>query len=273
MKSLLLSIYSLFALIILSGFVANAKQEIHHEFTQVPAGKKIEYFWSMPEGKGPWPLLILVHPNQDWPNKVGGAMFVDSGFLDLWVEKGWLTVSVSQPGFGKSDGPADFCGPESQNAAQSVIDKFQEMDVVKKGSTVIYGGSRGAVIAAILATKNEGLAGVVLRSGLYNFVDWYKAAPWYDSVKLTMLWELGWPSTDELKERSVLLSALTIKAPVLMLHGEQDERAPVQYAKDLATKIKSENGSVELHTFDSEHIVPQDKVRELMTTFLDKVKK
>lgn len=81
------------------------------------------------------------------------------------------------------------------------------MDIVKKDSIFVYGGSRGAVIAAMVATKDSRIAGFILRSGLYDFVDAYEKYPWYSSIKLAMIWEIGWNRPDALKERSALYFA------------------------------------------------------------------
>ena len=71
--------------------------------------------------------------------------------MKSWPENGWMTVAFSQPGYGASDGPADFCGPATQQAALEFINHIRTMNDVKKDSIVVYGGSRGAVIAAFAA--------------------------------------------------------------------------------------------------------------------------
>ena len=112
--------------------------------------KTIEYFWSQPEGKGPFPLLLLVHPDQDSP-KSGGRSFVDSGQLDYWSKKGFLTVAISQPGYGGSGGPADFCGPRTQQATLDLLKFFRSKTELVSTHTFIYGGSRGAAVASSTA--------------------------------------------------------------------------------------------------------------------------
>jgi dipeptidyl aminopeptidase/acylaminoacyl peptidase len=247
-------------------------EKISHEFiTDSDSKKKIEFYWSKPEGTGPWPILVLIHPHQEWPDKIGAKAFVNWKVLDNWTQKGWITVAVSQPGYGESDGPADFCGPESQKAVLEVMNHFRQMPIVKKDSMVLYGGSRGAVLASLIATKDSHLAGVILRSGLYNMADAYKRYSWYNPIKLTMIWEIGWNKEDELKNRSPIFEADKIKAPLLILHGDHDDRAPMQYAQALADKVKGSGGQVEFISFDSEHVIPKEKIDSYMEAFLKKV--
>ena len=81
-------------------------------------GKKVEYFWSEPESSGRFPLLLLIHPEQNSP-KLGGRSFLDMGQFDYWTKKGFAVAAISQPGYGSSEGSPDFCGPKTQ---QSVLD-------------------------------------------------------------------------------------------------------------------------------------------------------
>ena len=251
---------------------ARAASAIEHESIHSSnSNKKIEIYWSKPEGTGPWPVLVLIHPHQEWPHKVGAEIFVKNTSLTDWASKGFVTVAVSQPGYGLSDGPADFCGPKSQQAVIEVISYFRNMPISKKDQIFLYGGSRGAVIASIVAAKDPLLAGVVLKSGLYDLVDAYTRYPWYSSIKLSMIWEVGWNPQAQLKERSALFFADQIKTPLLIIHGTQDDRAGIEYAKSLADKVNGSGGNAELITLESEHIIPMEQIKTSMESFFKKI--
>lgn len=267
-----ITIYLLIVLFLAASPILADSTPIYETLVVPETSKKVEFIWAKPEGSGPWPLLVMIHPHQEWPNKIGASAFINNGALKIWPQKGWLTVALSQPGYGKSDGPADFCGPLSQQAAQTVIDHFRKMDIVKKDSIVVYGGSRGAVVAAIIATQDSRIAGFILRSGLYDFLDAYQEMPWYSSIKFTMRWEIGWNNTEGLKKRSALYFADKVKAPILLFHGEHDDRAPLKYAKQFTEKARANGADVQLITFNAEHIIPPQKIIENMEAFMKKLK-
>jgi dipeptidyl aminopeptidase/acylaminoacyl peptidase len=247
--------------------IAIAGANLHHDFLDSsPRSKKIEYFWAQPDGAGPFPLLMLIHPDQDSP-KIGGKAFVENGQVDFWTKKGFLTIAVSQPGYGGSDGPADFCGPESQHAVMDMLRYFIAKTNLVSKRVYLYGGSRGAVVASMVATQFPELRGIVLKSGVYDLVEWFEMRRWYDPIKLEMFWEIGWPTQDKLKERSAVYNADKIKSPILIIHGTKDTRAPLSIAEQLGEAVIKAGGVVEFKKFESEHVIPMSEIDELMDNF------
>ena len=145
---------------------------------------------------------------------------------------------------------------------------FQSVAGVDRHRMFVYRGSRGAVVASMVATNGLSLSGVILKSGVYDFVEWLRSRPWYDGIKLTMIWELGWLSEEKLKERSAVYSADKIKAPVLIIHGSHDDRAPLDIAEKFASKINGAGGNAKLIKVESEHIIPMPQVVGYMDEFM-----
>lgn len=252
----------LFSPLLVFGKTAPARDFLNSSADQ----KKVEFYWSKPEGKGPFPTLLMIHPEQD--SKIGGESFVKMGQFDYWNKKGFLVAAVSQPGYGGSEGPADFCGPRTQQATRDVIARLRTMADVDARHIFVYGGSRGAVVGSLLATQESNLTGVILKSGVYDFIEWSDSRPWYDMIKLTMLWEIGWLNEQKLKDRSAIYQADHIKAPVLVIHGVKDDRAPMVIAEKFVARIKGSGGSPQLIKVDSEHIIPMPQIAESMEKFM-----
>ena len=132
----------------------------------------------------------------------------------------------------------------------------------------MYGGSRGAVIASAIATRDPHLSGVILKSGVYDFPKWSSERPWYDMIKLTMFWEIGWLSEAKLKERSAIYNVKDIHAPILIIHGTKDTRAPISLAEEFSNAVNSVGGHAQIMKFESEHIIPMSEVDDLMYAFM-----
>ncbi len=131
------------------------------------SSKEVEYFLERPSGNGPWPTVVLLHGHQE-EAKPGGKDFVDWGVLEQLARRGYLAVAVSQPGYGQSDGPADYGGVFTQHAVAGVIAQLRATGLASPNRLLIEGISRGALTAGLIAAQDPSVTGLVLISGVYD---------------------------------------------------------------------------------------------------------
>jgi dipeptidyl aminopeptidase/acylaminoacyl peptidase len=227
--------------------------------------KAVELFWAKPEGNGPFPAILFIHGHQE-PSRPGGSVYAKTGRLTLMAKRGFVAAAMSQPGYGNSAGPPDFCGPFTQQAAFTALDFLRRETFIKPGKVALFGYSRGAIVAAMVATQDSALATVVLGAGAYDFFAWHPTIP---GIARNIAEEAG-TSPEAYLARSALYHAQTIKAPVLLLHGGADERIPVQQTEAFAEQLRSVGVTYRVKIFPAApHGIPIDELWREVDPFLE----
>ena len=138
--------------------------------------KAIELFWTKPEGEGPFPAVLFIHGHQE-TQRNGGEAYVLTGRLGIMARRSYVAAAISQSGYGNSSGPPDYCGPFTQQATLVAIDFLRRQPFVNPNKVALFGYSRVAIVAAMVATLDPRLAAVVLGAGAYDFFAWRPTLP------------------------------------------------------------------------------------------------
>jgi len=230
------------------------------------SNKKVELFWTKPSGDGPYAAVLLIHGHQI-KVRDGGESYVKAGFLGKMVSQGYVTAVISLPGYGNSSGPPDYCGPFTQEAVLVAINFLRKQTFIKPDKLAIYGYSRGAIVASMVATRDQKLAAVVLGAGVYDFFKWY---PTPDSIMNSNIKKEGGTSAEAFKSRSAIYHVENIKSPVLLLHGARDETIPVEQAEAFAEKLKANGIVFKMKIFpNAGHRIPNDELNREIDPFLE----
>jgi dipeptidyl aminopeptidase/acylaminoacyl peptidase len=201
---------------------------VQHEYV-TSNGKKVEYYWMRPDGPGPFPALIFIHGHQ-FGDRPGGRDLVDRGGLARFAAIGVVAVSLSQPGYGDSDGPPDYCGPATQDATLAVLGEVRRWSFVARDRIALYGVSRGAIVASMVETRDHDLAAVVLVSGMFDLERMHdrvrreeQTVPEVLGIADNIEREAG-TTAEAYAARSAARHAAEIQTPTLILNGAQDPR-------------------------------------------------
>jgi dipeptidyl aminopeptidase/acylaminoacyl peptidase len=249
----------------------NAAPNIRHIPHPDDSSKQVEFFVEAPCGRGPWPTIVLLHGHQEMP-RPGGKDFVEWGVLKQLSRRGYFAVAISQPGYGGSSGPADFCGVFTQHAVIGVIAKLRAEGLASPERLLIQGISRGALTAGLVAAQDSSVSGLVLISGVYDlpaYVNDPRPSLVKQFIVASLKTELG-GEADALETRSVMRGASKIKAASLILNGAKDERTDPNQAHLLADLISRSGGQARAIVYpEFGHKIPVEERNKEVDPFID----
>jgi dipeptidyl aminopeptidase/acylaminoacyl peptidase len=187
-----------------------------------------------PTAEGSFPALLLIPGYQ--------RTALDQIALGVVLAReGFAAVAATQPGFGKSQGKADYVGAGTLKALADGFQRLKREPYVDSSRMGIYGYSRGAMAASLLAVQLEGVRAAVFGAGIYDFRRAYEEVR-IEGIRRNMKAETGM-TEEAVRQRSSVFQMKNLKCPVLILHGEKDENVPVSQAlllRDELTALKKE---------------------------------
>jgi dipeptidyl aminopeptidase/acylaminoacyl peptidase len=210
-------------------------------------GEKVEAIAFRPVAEGKYPGVLLIP----------GYSRTARDYLPLglrFAREGFACVAVTQRGFGKSTGKPDFVGPKTVAALEAGFRKFRQEPYVDGTRMGLFGYSRGAMAASLLAVRmpDTGLRAAVFAAGIYDFQKAYDEIT-NPGIRANMEQEAGLTAA-AVRERSSLTKMADLVCPVLILHGDKDANAPVSQAHLLATRLTDLKKEFTLTTFpDRDH--------------------
>ena len=226
-------------------------------FDYVAGGSRVDAIAVYPLVEGKYPGLVLL-PGFEGTSKT--LMSVAAYF----AQKGFACLAITPPGFGDSGGKRDFMGPATIDAFAVGFRNFARAPYVDAKKMGIFGYSRGAMAASLLAVKvGKEARAAVFGSGVYDFKRAYHQTR-LDGIRENMKAETGMTET-AIADRSSVLQMEKLKCPVLIVHGAVDGNAPTNQAYVLRDRL------VELKKEFEFKILPDHVHGQLKSDFLDLV--
>lgn len=225
-------------------------------------GERVEAIAVRPQVPGRHPGLLLIP----------GYQRTARDYLPLALRlarAGYACVAVSQRGFGRSTGAPDFVGPATMRAIDLGFTRLRAATFVDSMRVGVFGYSRGAIAASLLATRRPDVRAAVFGGGIYDMASAYHeiGSP---VIRDNMNRESG-DTTAAFAERSSLGHMDRLGCPVLILHGGRDANVPVAQARMLEARLKQLHKDYEIRIYeDRDHNLGLPAILEATLDFFDR---
>jgi len=218
-------------------------------------GDRVHGFYTTPEGEGPFPVMMFVHggpTGQDvdaWDPEV--QAYVDMGFAVGLVNYRGST------GYGRAWRDrliGDIGAPELVDVNAGLAD-LAARGIADLERAVVGGWSWGGYITLMELCKHPekwlaGVAGIPVGDYELSYEDLSPELQAYDRALLG-----GRPDEvpELMRDRNPIYFADRVKAPVILLIGENDSRCPLRQAMAFVEKLRERNHPHEVVLFGTGH--------------------
>jgi len=210
-------------------------------------------FMNVPQGEGPFPVVLLLHGYVD-PARYNTLTYT-TGYADALARAGYLVI---HPNF--RNWPPSDSGPENYRVGQAVdvlnlLALVQSMggqpgplaqaDPQRIG---LWGHSMGGGIAQrVMAVSQEVDAAVLYGSMSGDEALNHQRILWFTNGARG-LWDEA-PPADALQRISPINYLNRTTAAVSIHHGDQDDQVPLAWSEDLCSRLQALNKAVECFTY------------------------
>ncbi len=231
-------------------------------------------FINIPDGEGPFPVVILLHGAV--PVSEYQTMDYTARYADTLAEHGYIAINPNLRGYPPSqDSDNDF-------GVGDTIDTLNLISLIRSQSG-IAGTLEKADKNRIGVWGHSMGGGIVLR--VLTIDKQIKAGLLYASINADEKVNLAYFGNDGRREKKIRISSLSLQkispvdhlkeitAPLSIHHGAEDTKVPVQWSHDLCSKLQALDKKPECYIYSGQSHTFQNSgdtlFIERMTTFFD----
>ena len=159
------------------------------------------------------------------------------GFVVIGSQYRGLRTRLLGPG--REPGNDEFGGKDVDDvmALFDIVDSLPYADPQRIG---LFGWSRGGMESFLVARQTKRVSTVVVGAPLLDLVDALKVRPETENLYQKLIPDYASNPDGALEARSAIrwVEKLPKDMPILLLHGDADERVPVQQSIDMAKRLK-----------------------------------
>ncbi len=197
-----------------------------------------------------YPFILEVHGG---PHAMYGQTFFHE--LQLLAAKGYVVLYTNprgSHGYGQQFVDAvrgDYGGKDYTDLMTAVDTALERYDFIDQDRLGVTGGSYGGFMTNWIVGHTDRFKAAVTQRSISNWLSFYGVS---DIGFFFTKWELGFDLLEDPKalwEFSPLKYAGDVETPLLILHGEQDLRCPIEQGEQLFTTLKHAGKETEFVRF------------------------
>ncbi|MEC1646947.1 S9 family peptidase [Bacillus halotolerans] len=190
------------------------------------------------EGKN-YPLILNIHGG---PHMMYGHTYFHE--FQVLAAKGYAVVYVNprgSHGYGQEFVNAvrgDYGGKDYQDVMQAVDEAIKRDSQIDAERIGVTGGSYGGFMTNWIVGQTNRFKAAVTQRSISNWLSFHGVS---DIGYFFTDWQLEhdmFTDTEKLWDRSPLKYAADVETPLLILHGERDDRCPIEQAEQLFIALK-----------------------------------
>ncbi|MDF2660353.1 MAG: prolyl oligopeptidase [Paenibacillus sp.] len=233
------------------------------KITYVSQGLKVKGYWAAPESREALPPLVYCRGG------IRSVGMVRIARIVTLARRGYSVFAPFYRGNDGGEGREDFAG-EDRFDLYNAIRLLRDLPQTRNDLPVLLiGFSRGAMMALLAAKECEGVGPVVVWGGVSDLLLTYE-----ERVDLRRMLKrvVGHPRKDEeaYRQRSPVCWADSIKSPVLIVHGSEDEHVGVEHAHRLAVALEAAGKPYALHVYQGRgHVFPREEDEQVLDSIFE----
>ncbi|MBZ5517173.1 alpha/beta hydrolase family protein [Bacillus sp. KS1] len=189
-----------------------------------------------------YPLILYIHGG---PHMMYGHTYFHE--FQVLAAQGYAVVYVNprgSHGYGQdfvNRVRGDYGGGDYRDVMQAVDEAIQAYPFIDSGRLGVTGGSYGGFMTNWIVGQTDRFKAAVTQRSISNWFSFHGVS---DIGFFFTDWQLGhdlFEEADKLWDRSPVKYASRVSTPLLILHGERDDRCPIEQAEQLFTALKKLN--------------------------------
>ncbi|GGO03133.1 S9 family peptidase [Saccharibacillus kuerlensis] len=185
------------------------------------------------------PTILEIHGG---PHMMYGHTFMHE--FQLLASKGYAVI-FSNPRGGHGYGQefvnacrGDYGGGDYRDLMETVDYALEHYDFIDESRLGVTGGSYGGFMTNWIVGHTDRFKAAVTQRSISNWVSFYGVSDIGFFFTEDQIGGDAWQDTDLLWKHSPIAYVQQMRTPLLILHGEQDLRCPIEQAEQLFTALK-----------------------------------